>query len=150
MQSNKKTDTKLLGLIKKLAPKDHRDLQYFMEMPSNRLTKRHKEILTQLLKLGKKGLIREEEEVLLPILSPSERQNKNKIKNRLLKVLEKYICHLEANADKKIKNLLLAQYYLQHQIDKNLNAILKQEIKKLAIPSIVLFQLFYFLFKNGV
>lgn len=131
-KSRTSKNSKLIDLILVFSLKEKRDLEKFLTLTSNNLTSRDREIFSQLLsKLTKeKGF--NEEIFWSKYLSGDEYKNKNRIKSRLFKAVENYICLLEISKNDGMKTLLLSTFYLTKNLIYNLKSTLKKSINHLS------------------
>jgi len=120
--------SKLLRSVESLNLAQRRDLYVFASMPSNRLSDRDQELLQKLTKRKKAKADFDEDDLWNKMLGKKERANKNRIRNRLLKTVERYICLYQLDTEENFKNVLVAKYYTEQQIEKNAIAAINKGI----------------------
>lgn len=122
---------KLLNIIKTLTLVQKRDLKYFIQLPSNKITNTDKVVFGKLLELKSATIEKNGEAIWETILNKEDLPDKNRIKNRLLKAIERYISLNALESNTAIKYYLLADYYSEKQVSKNEKTILKSGIAEL-------------------
>lgn len=122
---------KLLNAIKVLTLVQKRDLKCFIDLASNKITTRDKAVFKILLDLKAATIEKKGEAIWETILSKEEIISKNRMKHRLLKVVERYITMLSAESSSSIQYYLLADYYLKNKIQKNTDTVIKKGINEI-------------------
>ena len=120
--------SKLLKSIESLNLAQRRDLDVFAGMPSNRLSSRDQELLRTLVKSKKQNAALSEDHLWENLLNEGERVNRNRIKNRLLKTVERYIGLYQLDVETNFKNVLVSKYYIEQQIERNAVAAINKGI----------------------
>lgn len=124
--------------VKILSNNQKKDLMAFMQMPSNHLSNRDQELFQHFLNFDLKKAENVDETFWEAFLEESEKKNKNKIKSRLLRTLERYLslCSLE-EAEAPLAPTMLAIKYMESGLRKNgkfwikkVRAILDSNVEK--------------------
>lgn len=118
--------SKLLEIVLNLTASQKHDLSYFINMPSNRLTQRDKEIFEKLLQKSNSKI--KETDLWQEVLTSSELKNINRIKNRLQKTLSRYISLYQLDSNQAFQNLLLSEYFTENLLEKNALSTLNKGI----------------------
>lgn len=110
-------------LLNILSNSQRKDLNVFVKMSSNHLSKREEEIIILLLKESSLTNSFSEEHFKETYLNDSEWDNWNRMKNRFLKVIKKYLV-MGLQSDQRVNSNLFLATFLNHKgLNKNYQAI---------------------------
>jgi hypothetical protein len=126
--------SKLTQLIENLTRKQRNDLYAFIQLPSNKLSPRDREICIKLMDLLIKPSVVGEDTLWEGILDKNERANKNKIKSRILKAMQRYLCMIQMESDINIRNSCLIKYYSAIQQEDLVQKTIKTGLKDIKKP----------------
>lgn len=120
----------LFEILPILNGKMRKDLKVFIKMSSNHLSKKEEKVINYLLLESEKNKILSEENFKLKYLSKEDLKNWNRMKNRFLEVLRKYLM-LEIANTKAESNLQLALFFANKTLSKNFSSTIKRLAKQL-------------------
>ncbi len=125
------TTSTLFELLKILSGSMIKDLKVFMKMSSNHLSKDEEIIMNSLLlEFQKATNTISEDKFKSKYLKREDLKNWNRMKNRFLEVLRKYLI-LEVLSSKVEANLTLASFYSQKKLPKNFKSTINKVSKHL-------------------
>ncbi len=127
--SSKSKKSKLFNTLNSLTISQKRDLEKFFTMPSAGLTSGDRVLFERLLSALKKNKELDEAEFWTNALAQKDIANKNRIKSRLFKAIENYVCLLEIKNDRAIKSHLLSSFYFRKNLMQNLMSTLNKGIR---------------------
>ncbi|MEL6831726.1 MAG: hypothetical protein AAFP77_01990 [Bacteroidota bacterium] len=132
-KSKSPIQSKLLHLIFSLNLSQQRDIQDFALIRSNQLSLRDQQILKELLTERKSFMHKQEDEIWEAVLEGSEKENKkrNRIKNRLLRTVERYLAMLQLDQHTALRNLVLSRHYTTQGILKNATLLHQSSVRNL-------------------
>jgi len=125
-------NSKFINLVNSLNLIEKRDLEKFLLLSSFGITNRDRDLFKQLQKKIEIHKNIDEEKFWKSVLSESEYSNKNRIKSRLFKAIENYICLLEIRKNDGIRMYLLTTFYFRNNLISNLKNALNKGIRKLS------------------
>jgi len=126
IKSKKKKASKLFELLEHLGGKELKDLQNYVKMSTNHLSTREEEIILQLLQIAKSQKVISEKKVISEILRDKDLANWNRLKNRMLVVLENYIALVCLRKKEPIFDFVILEYYSKNDLSKNYRSKLKK------------------------
>ncbi|NBC07660.1 MAG: hypothetical protein GVY26_10750 [Bacteroidetes bacterium] len=124
MKSPKKA-SKLLAQMRLLTPAEIRDFKVFMEMPSNKLSKRDC-FLGGAFADWVQDSGEDEDAFWKSSLQPKEKKNKKRISNRLVRALDRFLGLRELEQEEGVNHLLLFRLFRQYNLEKSENYQRKQ------------------------
>ncbi len=129
--------SKLTQLIESLDRKQRNDLRVFIQLPSNKLSPRDREICIQLIDLLKKPSSIEDDALWASILNKKELADKtikNKINSRIFKTIQRYLCMIQIEDDTNVLNAYLINYFSANGLEDLANKTITKGLKEIGKP----------------